>query len=362
MNYNSKQMTFIIDSLTNGGAERVVSILASACAKAGAKVRLILLWDAEKTYSVSSDVEVVQLPNRNSRFRAFLRILDLRKALKEKETETLFPFLPKVTVYTFLANIGLKNKVVASERIDPGIRPQKWFSRDGIIVFFLRKLKLFGLADWMVFQTPDAQKWYPEFIQKKSCIIPNPLDTDNLPERYDGEREDRIVAAGRFTKEKNFPMLLNAFAEFHKSFPQYELWLYGDGELREEYSLLCRNLEISEFVHMPGFVPDLHEQIYRAKMYVSTSNHEGISNSMLEALALGIPAIVTDCPAGGARMFVKNDKNGLLIHMESKEELLQAMVRIATDENYAASLSKEATKIRRELDAKTICEKWMSIM
>ena len=124
-----------------------------------------------------------------------------------------------------IANIGLRKKVIMSERADPRAQFNNLPWKDKIGNFFMRKCGLFSLADWMVFQTPDAQSYYSEKIQKKSSIIPNPLDIDKLPERYDGEREKRIVAAGRFSEEKNFALLIDGFATFHESFPDYTLAL-----------------------------------------------------------------------------------------------------------------------------------------
>ena len=202
----------------------------------------------------------------------------------------------------------------------------------------------------------------PESIQKKSSIIPNPLDTSLLPARYTGERDKRIVAAGRMSEVKNFPMLIRGFAEFHRSFPEYRLIIYGEGKQRPVLEQLCAELELEEFVSMPGFASNLTEKIVSASMYISTSNHEGISNSMLEALGMGIPTIVTDCPVGGARMFVKTDENGILIPMEDHAALVDAMTKIASDPEYAERISLNAEKIRKELSAEDISRKWLELL
>ena len=97
-------------------------------------------------------------------------------------------------------------------------------------------------------------------------------------------------------------------------------------------------------------------------MYISTSNREGISNSMLEALGMGVPTIVTDCPVGGARMFVHTDENGILIPMEDVDALTAAMTRIADDPAYAERISRNATAIREELSSSHIASEWMKII
>ena len=183
-----------------------------------------------------------------------------------------------------------------------------------------------------------------------------------LPKRYEGIREKRIVAAGRFSEEKNFPLLIEAFYDFHKEFPDYTLTIYGEGTLGEQYKLKIKELNLTESVSMPGFASNLPKEINRAAIYVSTSNHEGISNSMLEALGMGVPTIVTDCPVGGARMFVHTDENGILIPMNSKESLISAMKRIVMDKDYSLSLSKKATQLRETLQAENVSKNWLDLI
>ena len=117
----------------------------------------------------------------------------------------------------------------------------------------------------MVFQTHDAQSYYSEKIQRKSSIIPNPLDTAKLPERYAGEREKRIVAAGRFSEEKNFALLIDGFATFHESFPDYTLTIYGEGALRKDYEMQIQELGLGGSVKLPGFASNLPEEINKAE-------------------------------------------------------------------------------------------------
>ncbi len=364
MNCSEKKVMFITGSLTDGGAERVMSILASKCADMGAEVSLVVLRKKKCAYQISKNVRVFQIENGSGKLQTVNRIKQLRKIIRTSNADVLIPFLPIVTLYTMIANIGLGKKMITSERADPNVSifASGLSMKDRVGNLLMRKLGLFKLADWMVFQTPDAQKWYPKSIQKKSCIIFNPLDTDSLPAPYQGEREKVIVAAGRFVEAKNFPMLLKGFAEFHKDFPEYSLTLFGEGNLREEYEQLIRKLDIEQFVNMPGFTSGLTQKINQASMYISTSNHEGISNSMLEALGMGIPTIVTDCPVGGAKMFVQTDENGILIPMNDVALLVQAMKKIASDQEYAKKISRGATKIREQLSAINICRQWLELM
>lgn len=174
--------------------------------------------------------------------------------------------------------------------------------------------------------------------------------------------EKKVVAAGRFTKQKNFSMLIYSFAEFHKKYPEYELVIYGEGSLREEYIRLINELDVSEYVKLPGYVSDVNECMRSAAMYVSSSNYEGISNSMLEALAMGIPTICTDCPVGGAAMAIQNEKNGILIPVGDEKTLYQQMCRLADDTEYANKLSKNALDIKNEYTIEKIAKRWIEVI
>lgn len=361
MNIKDKKIMFVIGSLARGGAEKVMSILASQCAEIGTDVSLVLLDDAERCYLVSDMVKIYQVCHRRNKIVDCVK--QLRRFIKEVDPDIIVPFLPIVTLCTMIANIGAGKRIIMSERADPNINIRE--IQAGIKYkathILMRKIGMFYLADYMVFQTPDAQSYYGKKALKKGTVIPNPLDTSALPERFEGEREKKIIAAGRFSEEKNFPMLIRSFARFRKEFPEYTLELYGEGGLRGQLEALCKELNVEDSVLMPGFVSDLADRMVNAAMYVSTSNHEGISNSMLEALGMGVPTIVTDCPVGGAKMFVKTDKNGVLIDMEDEDALFNAMVKIASNKEYAEKISKNAVKIREELSAEKITEKWIEV-
>lgn len=361
MDYTKKKVMFVTGSLSDGGAEKVMSILASGCAELGAEVVLVVLRNRKIVYSISNRVQIIQFTD-NGKFATFSRIRKLHKVIKNSDADAIIPFLPIISLYTLIANIGVGKKLIMSERADPRSQLRKLPWKDKIGNFLMRKCGLYCFADWVVFQTPDAQSYYSRKIQEKSSIIPNPLDAAKLPIRYEGQREKNIVAAGRFSEEKNFSLLLEGFAEFHKNFPEYTLTIYGEGSLRKSYEEQIRKLKIDRYVKMPGFTSNLPTKINKAAVYVSTSNHEGISNSMLEALGMGVPTIVTDCPVGGARMFVHTDENGILIPMQDKTALVKAMERIVEDKEYANIISHNAERIRNLLEASTISNMWLDLV
>ena len=97
-------------------------------------------------------------------------------------------------------------------------------------------------------------------------------------------------------------------------------------------------------------------------MFVSSSDFEGMSNSMLEAMAMGIPTVCTDCPAGGARAIIKDHENGLLTPLGNTEALYRAMQEVAASSELANTLSRNAVGLRDELTVDKIVEQWEAII
>ena len=167
--------------------------------------------------------------------------------------------------------------------------------------------------------------YYPESIRKKGVVIPNPIAVDNPSTVNSGEENNRVIAAGRLHKQKNFPLLIRAFAAFSKDFPNYSLDIFGEGEEREALQKIVKNLSLTDKVFLKGKTDALFDEFLKSTIYVSSSDYEGISNSMLEAMAAGLPTICTDCPCGGARATIKDGVNGLLVPVGDEDALADAL-------------------------------------
>ena len=157
-------------------------------------------------------------------------------------------------------------------------------------------------------------------------------------------------------------MLIDAFKEVSTKYNDYKLYIYGEGPLRKHLEDKIKKYDLENKVFMPGYVDNVNELMNDAKVYISTSNYEGISNSMLEALAMGIPTICTDCPVGGAAMFIKDHKNGILIPVGNKETLVESMEEIIEMKDLENELSKNSVVIKEELNIQKIFKKWEELI
>lgn len=330
-----KKIVFVIPDMAGGGTERVVALLANEYCKRGIEVAILLFAGHETVYPLEDKVEVVSIgaPSKGSIRVRIERIRKMRKYYQENQSCQIWSFSVMGAVFSVIAAWGQKHYFLVSERNDPNKYDHKRIRN-----FFYR------FADVIVCQTEDALKSFPKGIAGKATVIPNPVDIGGL-KPYDGEREKRVVAVGRLQPQKNHKLLIQAFASFVEEYPDYTLELYGKGEQEAELKSLALQLGIEKKVVFCGFSGRVKEAINSAAMYVLSSDYEGISNSMLEAIALGIPVIATDCPIGGSRMYLEDGQNGLLVPVGEVDPLAAAMKRIAKDNMFAGQLGMEGRKL-----------------
>lgn len=350
-----RKVVFVNLRLTGGGSEKVMAMLASFFADHGIDTQMILLEEKERTYPVSDKVKIVECYcpiEKNKMAWRMKRILSLRKAIRKSDADTVISFMWDINLKVILACLGLKKKVIISERADPNN-----VSRKRSMSFAQRWI--FPLADVAVFQTEQVMYSYPEKVRRKGVIIPNPVPAITIDRK--GEKEKIIIAAGRLFKQKNFEMLIEAFSVFSKKHEEYQLKIYGDGELKASLEQKARELGVADKTLFQGYVSNLKEEMSKASIYASSSNYEGISNAMLEAMAIGLPAVCTDCPVGGAAMVIKDHVNGILVPVNDYEKMATAFCEITEDNMLSARLSENAIETCKQYSLDKIAKMWMEL-
>lgn len=348
------KIAFVTRSLAGGGAERVVSVLANSFCKMKEieKVSIIAVIEDKVTYPVDSSVEYI--PNRGSKTGKIGRVIQrgkfLRDAIKEIRPDVIISFCTQINIYSIIMRCGLPGKLIICERNDPNNDP---------VQKYVRKLRdiIYRFCDASVYQTPDAAKYFEKIVRKPFEIIPNPIKED-LPKPYEGIRDKRVVTVARLSDAKNLPMLIRAFEKVAKEHPDYKLEIYGEGPERDNLNALIRECHLENSIRLMGFSTEVHDKILAAACFVLPSNYEGISNAMLEALGIGLPAVCTDCPIGGARMMIRHMENGILIPVNDQSALENAILNVIEDVDLQKRLSREAVKINQLLSADSICKKW----
>lgn len=352
----NKNIVLITTGYKKSGVFRVENELVEEWEKQGHHISIInvngrIMADSFsrltiETYEDEPNIKLLALAHRFFRLRRFFHY---------HNNDTIVALSLPADIFAVLFGLTVRNKVVISERNDPAQYPQsKLYGR-------FRDL-CFNFADACVFQTSDAMKHFSKRVQRRGVIIPNPIN-GKIPEYPLDRNTDKVVmSAGRLKEQKNFPMLIKAFAKFSNQYPEYTLEIYGDGPLKDELLQLSSDLGVKERVRFNSFCDDIFPVMARTSMFVMSSNYEGISNSMLEALAIGIPTICTDCPVGGAREMIDDGVNGLLVPVGDVDALNEAMSRVAEDDVFARKLAENAHSIRGKYPIEEIASSWIDVM
>ena len=342
------KILMVITGMQSGGAERVMATLCNELSKRN-DIRLLVLKEKKTDYKISDKVEFIAGNIKNQNIIHSIQFV--KNQIEEWKPDVILSFMTKTNIISLLAKrkANFKSKLVIAERANP--------YNAKIYLKIIRKF-LYPKADGCVFQTKLAEQYYNKILKCKSKIIRNPLNRDFKIEQFNGERKNKIVSTGRLSTEKNQRLLIEAFSLIADKYPEYFLEIYGEGPLHKELQDYINKLNLEKRVILRGRRDDIQKHIKDAKVFVLSSNSEGMPNALLEAMALGIPSISTDCPIGGPSEIIRNNENGILVPMNDKNNMAKAIEKIITDEKFANKISKNATEVIRYYDAITVCDEW----
>lgn len=359
-----KKVVIATATLGGGGAERAFINIANKLSEMGVEVKIMASGSRSvEPYRINSCIKVDRIVSLKS--NKILKIIDklnkFRKYFKQHKDYTFISFFPDVSAYCILASWGLRVRNIVSERNDPNTIPRKRYMK------LIRNLA-FRYASYCVFQTEDAKNYFGSSVRGKSIIISNPINTAILPIPNSIEkRKDIIIAVGRVVPQKNFGLLIRSWAMIADEFPSWQVHIYGDttyrnGIFTKELSEEIRKLNVEGRIIFMGFSNEIYSKMNEASIYVSTSDFEGMSNTMLEAMSIGTPTIATDCPIGGARTIIEDGKNGILIRVGDEVGLVLSLRELILDADKRRRLSNEGVKLRDSLDIATVCKYWIEII
>ena len=348
-----KTLLFYINAIHEGGAERVILRLADHFAQAGYRSVVVTSFVDKNEYPVPDGVERISIEQQeicqSKLMRNVTRILALRRICKKLRPEAIISFMCEPNFRSLCATFGLKVKRIVSVRNDP---EREYAGKIGRLV----GKYLLPMADGCVFQTQDAKEWFPKRLQKKSKVIFNEVDRSFFSVEYIGGKD--IVTLGRLNEQKNHKMLIRAFSRIANQFPDRHLRIYGIGNQKEALESEIKKLHLEQQVHLMGLTTDSASILANAGLFVLSSDYEGMPNALMEALAVGVPCISTDCPCGGPRMIVQNGENGILISTGCVEELSEAMEYLLNNREEAERMGKVAQKYAQNYRPEIVFKDW----
>lgn len=346
------KITIFIGGLYGGGAERVACNLANYLSRKCHDVTLLTMSENSKRYYVEPSIKITPLLFIDERSNFIIdnakRWIRLKRYINTYKDNNFVVMLPVTTILLLLLRRKIPLSIIAAERNDPS----KYSKIKQILLKYLS-----SRADGYVFQTDSIRQWYGKRVNN-AYIIPNAINEQFICPKYHGPKYPMIVGAGRLTKQKNFPVLIEAFSRVSSSFPNYSLYIYGEGPDKEKLLELSRKLGVSDSVKLPGRVDDLPDKLKCASLFVLSSNYEGMPNVLIESMALGVPCISTDCDGGGPSFLIENYKNGIIVPKNDVEALSESMKCLLSNSELSESLGKNARNIIEKLSPTKIYDLW----
>lgn len=356
-----KHIVFLALTLTRGGAERVIANLCNEALLGGYRVSIITCMNKPVGYELKPGIEHICIEKtsdvhyKNLGERFLKRRKLLKAVLEECKPDVLLCFLPEPNFLALSLKKIFNFPMLISVRNDPAREYKNPVYRALMRV-------LYPKADGYIFQTKQAMEYFSfsKHIMDRACVIPNPLgrefiDYKRVPEE---NRENTIVNVGKFSGQKNQKLLLHAFSKIADKFPKYQLHIYGEGDKREELETLIKELHLEGRVKMPGNVSNLSEKIEAAALFALSSDYEGMPNALMEAMAMGIPCISTDCPCGGPDFLIQNGENGILVPVGDVQQMAAAMEKLLADRELADKLGSNAMGIVKKLHPDVVHKMW----
>lgn len=345
------KILFSNSALAYGGAERVISILASKLAEKGHDVEVLLYFNRPVCFNFNKNVKIVNDESYIGVQNVYRHILWRRNYISKLRPDIVISFLAPFNMINVIAMLGLKIPLVLADRNDPRKVPTNFILR-------ICRDVLYRFADAIVLQNKSNYNYFSRAIKEKSEIIYNPVNLGNLAGSAIKciNKEKKIVCVARVIKQKNPMLLLNAFYNISRDFPDYKLEYYGNGDMITEISEEARKKGLSDRIILHGAVDNVLERIRSAEMFVLTSDYEGMPNALLEAMCLGIPVISTR--VSGANDLIQNYKNGLLVDCNDEEGLTRAMLLYLRNKSLRERCANEAVKLNSILDIESISDRW----
>lgn len=356
----ARKIAFHLNCLEQGGAERVVTNLANQFAGEGYQVIIATEWYGENEFHIDDAVKRVHVglregdEKKHRLLRFLLRIRYLREFLKQEKPDILIPFAQKAIYRGLAAAYFMKIPVLISIRTDP---VGHYDARTDKIQIPL----LFPRANGCVFQTEGAREFFAPRLQNNSRIILNPIHEKYIGVPKPDVRTKTVVQSGRLVDFKNQPMLIRAFVKVHEKHPDYDLKIYGgdsfDGT-KEILENLIEEYKAQDYIHLMGASDRLEKDLVDAALFAFTSDWEGLPNALMEAMALGLPIVATDCPCGGPATIMTNEMDGLLIPIKDERALIDGMNQLIENSDLAERLGAEARKIADKANGQAVYEQW----
>jgi len=343
-----KRILFAINSLAGGGAERVLATLLTGSVpwRGRYDIHLALLDDEPRAYELPEWVTVHQL---DARHKLLPSLTQLRALVGRLSPDTTLSFLTRANIANAWAMAGRGRPWLISERVNTSAHLGDAFAAKAMVrMVYPRAAHVIAVSEGVV----DDLAANFGVARARMSAIANPVDHRRIAELAAEPPAftpagPYIVAAGRLMPNKNFPLLLRAYAE---AAPAERLVILGEGPERGALEVLAASLGIADRLDMPGFVANPFAVVSRAQLYAMPSNAEGFPNGLVEAMACGVPVVATNCASGPSEILAGRSRDaisgsiavdgGALVPTDDVQAFATALVEVLAEPRRSACGAK----------------------
>lgn len=364
------KLLFFIQSMSNGGAERVTASLANYWAEKGWQVTVVTLTSSmDDFYQLHPAVNRIALNiagDSSGLLSALVnnlrRIKALRCTLRQVQPDVALAMMSTANILLAFASGVQKGLVtIGSERTYPPRVPL------GRVWEKLRSWS-YGYLDVMVALTDESADWLRSHTRARSIsVIPNaaqwplPIQEPRRPPPVRSKDQHVLLAVGRLSEEKGFHLLIQCFQLLFEDYPDWRLVILGEGLERSNLESQVSDAGLAEFVSLPGRVGNVGQWYEAADLYVMSSRFEGFPNTLVEAMAHGLPAISFDCDTG-PRDIIRHGVDGLLVKAGCVEALEAALRTLMGNHGLRIEFAEKATEVRCRYSSAMVVARWESII
>ena len=337
-------------TLHAGGSERVMSLLANTFAQKGYEVEIVCINKHLVFYPIDEKVKVWFAEDEVKSPSILKKVFWLRNHIKNDRPDVVIAFMLEVYCVTLASLIGVSVPVISSERIDP-----HFFGRAKGLLRWL----LLRRTTHLVVQTVRIKDFYSAKLQSRTTIIPNPV-TDKVFSLTPTLKQKRIIAVGRLAYQKNYPMMFRAFAKVHHDFPDWQLVVYGNGPQKEEIRGVIERLGMEGHIILAGKSDHVVEEMNKSSLFVMSSDYEGMSNALLEAVCVGLPVISTD--VSGARDLITEGVNGYIVPVGNERALTLALSSMLSSPEKMDEMGRQSKALAPRFREEQIVGQWEELI
>lgn len=322
-----KKICVAIHGLAHAGAERVAASWANYLTKEGHDVFVMVYAPGEDTYDLDTRVRIVPVADTKEAYFHMSKakqLQNIRRLIHREQPEILISFLPKMQITMMLATLGMRRKRIETVRNNP------WIDKDVEGKRFLWNL-CFRRSHAIIVQTKEQSLYFSQKLQKKIVVISNPVSGDfvNRQKIYANEGIRKFVSVARINPQKNYPMMIRAFAKIAQEIPDCTLDIYGAGspEAIQNLQTLIKQLGMEKNINLCGWKKNISEMLLSYDAFLMSSNYEGMPNALAEAMASGLICLSTDCKTGPKDM-IDPGISGYLATAGSVESFTEGIQKI----------------------------------